>query len=207
MGRFILTFLLLVGAALVSVNGIGFLAEIPLSLDLGGVGTQVEGRSVVRRADRVEARFTKIGSLEESYMLFGGDASQRANQINHASFAGLPTHDARAIASRYPDFYMCKSPGAKWAQDRTEAMSIIAGNREAVRTLERALALFNERLQAGGERTCVRVKGAPLSLDSVELDLGEQREDVTAKFQQMAAQTSFVLAESVEIEDCQTLLR
>ena len=206
MGRFIPVFLLLVALALISVNGVGFLAELPLSLG-GGVGTKVEGHRVLRSADRIEARFTKLESLEESYMLFGGDATQRPNQISHASFAGLPTYQARAIASQYPDFYMCKSPGAKPAQERTEAMSMVATNRGAVRALQQALELFDERLRAGGERTCVRVNGAALSLDSVHFDTGEQLEDVTAKFQQMASQSRFVLAESVELEDCQTLLR
>ena len=46
-----------------------------------------------------------------------------------------------------------------------------------------------------------------MTLDSVHLDLGDTREDITGEFAAMAEQAAFVLAESVEIEDCQTLLR
>lgn len=202
MGRFIVFLLGIVGVAMASVNGVSL-----RSFDPRGVGTRMEGREVVREVDRVTARFTKVGSLDESYMLFGGDAAQRSNQINHATVAGLATHHARFIAERYPDFHMCSSPGASQAKRLIEPMSIVATNRAAVSELQRALELFEERLQSGGERTCVHVVGAPMTLDSVHLDLGETREDITGEFAAMAEQAAFVLAESVEIEDCQTLLR
>jgi len=202
MGRIVFCLLLICLAALASVNGVELRA-----LDPRGVGTRVEGREVVRESDRIEARFTKLAPLDESYMLFGGDATQRENQINHAIVAGLATHHARFIALRHPDFHRCSSPGASQAKRLIEAMSIVAADRAALRELQRAVKLFDDGLRTGGDRTCIHVTGSALTLDSVHLDLGETREDLTETFAAASSQTSFVLAKSVEIEDCQTLLR
>jgi hypothetical protein len=202
MGRFIILFVLMCGVAVASVNGVSL-----SSFDPRGTGTTVEGRKLVRVVDRVEARFTRLGPIDESYMLFGGDAAQRANRINHATVAGLATHHARFIAERHPDFHMCSSPGASQAKQRVEPMSIGAKDRASVSELQRALKLFEERLQTGGERTCIHVVGEQLSLDRVQLDLGETTEDVTGEFSKGTAVTNFVYATSVETLDCQTLLR
>ncbi len=67
MGRF-LFFILLVGTGWFLLNVIG------VSVDPRGVGTQINGREVIRDAGQLEARFSMVGSLHETYMLFGGDA-------------------------------------------------------------------------------------------------------------------------------------
>ena len=201
MGRFVTTFFLLLGIAIVSVNGIS------LSWLGPGVGTRIEGRKVVRDADQVQASFSKGDSLDEAYMLFGGDAEQRRNSLSHATLAGLASHHARFIAERYPDFHRCSSPGAKPAQQFTEVMSFVAADRAARDTLGEALELFEKRVREGGDRTCIRVRGARLSLDSVQIDTGSGIEDLSDEMLPKFAESNFVLAESVKIEDCQTLLR
>ncbi len=95
-------------------------------LDPRGVGTRLEGSSVVRDTSQIETRFARVSSVEDTYVLFGGDAAQRRNQATHASFAGLPLRYAQAIAGRHPDFYMCKSPGAAEAQRLTESVNVVA---------------------------------------------------------------------------------
>jgi hypothetical protein len=198
MGRVFL-FILLVGAGWFLLNIIG------VSIDPRGVGTEIQGREVIRDADDLEARFNAIGSLRESYMLFGGDAQQRRNSIVHATAAGLPIRNARSIASVYPDFHMCKSPGAKQAMQLTQNLSFVAADRAALNALVDAVDLFEKRLGAGGERTCIGVSGAPISLKSVHLV--ENDADITRDVAPALNEFKLILAQSVEIQDCQSLLR
>jgi len=198
MGR-ILFFVLLVGTGWFLLNVIG------VSIDPRGVGTKIEGREVTLDADQLEARFRTAGTLQESYMLFGGDAKQRRNSLTHVTAAGLPIRNARAIASVYPDFHMCKSPGAKQAMQHTQTLSFVAADRAALNTLIDALELFEERLGSGGERTCISVAGAPLALESVHVE--ENGADITREIAPMLEQSKLVLAQSVQIQDCRSLLR
>jgi hypothetical protein len=198
MGR-ILFFILLLGTGWFVLNVVG------ISIDPRGVGTTVQGREVIRDADQLEARFSMVGSLHESYMLFGGDVQQRRNSITHATAAGLPIRNARSIASTYPDFHMCKSPGAKQAQQHTQSLSFVAADRDALKTLVEAVDLFEERVRSGGERTCISVTGSPISLKSVVVV--ENGADLTRDVAPMLNQSKLVLAQSVQIQDCQSLLR
>jgi hypothetical protein len=175
------------------------------ALDPRGVGTRVEGRDVVSEAGQLEVRFSMVGSLDESYMLFGGDATQHRNSFTHAIIAGLPIREARMIASRYPDFHLCKSPGAHDAQRLTEDVSFVAADRAARGALAKAVDLFDDRLRSGGERTCIRVRGAPLVLESVRVR--QNGEDITRQVARAYAKTDLALAQSVQIEDCRALLR
>ena len=198
MGRFFF-FILLVGTGWFVLNVIG------ISIDPRGVGTTIEGRNVILDADQLEARYSVVGSLHESYMLFGGDVQSRRNSITHATAAGLPILNARAISAVHPDFHMCKSPGAKQAMKHTKTLSFVAADRAALNTLVDAVDLFKERLQSGGERTCISVTGAPLSLESVKVV--ENGADITRDVAGAIKQTQLVLAQSVQIQDCQSLLR
>jgi hypothetical protein len=99
---------------------------------------------------------------------------------------------------------MCKSPGAKQAMKHTKTLSFIAADRAALNTLIDAVDLFKERLQSGGERTCISVTGAPLSLESVVVV--ENGADITRDIAGAINQTKLVLAQSVQIQDCQSLL-
>jgi hypothetical protein len=178
---------------------------IGVSIDPRGVGTTIQGREVIRDAGQLEVRFSVAGSLRETYMLFGGDAQQRRNSITHVTAAGLPIRNARSIASIYPDFHMCKSPGAKQAMQDTQNLSFVAADRAALSALVEALDLFEERLGSGGERTCISVTGAPISLKSVKVV--EDGTDLTSDIAPALNQTKLVLAQSVQIQDCQSLLR
>ncbi|HEX9814909.1 MAG TPA: hypothetical protein VGB31_08195 [Myxococcota bacterium] len=195
----ILFFILLVGTGWFLLNVIG------VSIDPRGIGTKIQGREVIVDADQLEARYSVVGSLHETYMLFGGDAQQRRNSITHVTAAGLPILNARSIAAVHPDFHLCKSPGAKQAMQHTQTLSFVAADRTALNTLVEALDLFEERLQSGGERTCISVTGAPISLESVKVV--ENGADLTRDVAGAVKQTRLVLAQSVQIQDCQPLLR
>lgn len=170
-----------------------------------GVGTRIEGRQVILDSRDFTHRFRRVGSHAETYMLFGGDATQRSNSPIHAILSGLPIETARAIARDYPDFHMCRSPGADQAKRSIEHLSFVAENHSALANLESALSLFRERLHAGGERTCLRVAGARLTYDSSTVK--ESGEDFTEGLRRALAQSELMLAEEVEVIDCQLALR
>jgi hypothetical protein len=198
MGRFFVI-ALIAGAAWLAANHVG------ISLDPRGVGTSVNGRRVVHQSGQIEATFSKFGSLDDAYMLFGGDADHRRNSLTHAIVVGLPIRYARAISARYPDFHMCKSPGAAQAQSHTEDLSVVAATRAARNSLEEAIRLFHQRVRGNGERTCIRVSGAPLQLDSVRVI--QSGENLTRQVGQAYERMKLVLAERVKLEDCRKLLR
>jgi hypothetical protein len=199
MGRLLLL-VLAAGAAWVLVNHVGL-----SSLDPRGAGARVEGGQLVRDAGDFEARFSMVGSLDDAYMLFGGQMTHQRNSLTHAVVAGLAIDHARLISASYPDFHLCKSPGAPQAQRYTEDLSLVAADRAARNTLEEALELFQSRLRGGGDRTCIRVIGAPLVLDSVRL--AQHDEDITQEVAPAFDRSNFVLAKGVVIEDCAALLR
>jgi len=200
MGR-LLIFLLIAGAI-----GLAMTNRVSLhSLDLRSTGTRIEGRSVILSTAQLEAHFSQVGRVEESYMLFGGDSHQRRNQLSHAVLAGLAIPYARSIAARYPDFHLCKSRGAPESQRLVESMNIVALDRSTRATLIEALALFEDRLQSGGERTCLHLHGSQLILDSVYVS--ENGEDISNRVLPTFAAVRFVLADQASIEDCTALLR
>ena len=173
---------------------------------LRGGGARIDGSRVVVETADLEATFTKTLPLEESYMVFGGNADRHPNLLTDAFLAGLPMRDARMIYHDYPDFHMCKSPGAKQAQRLVQDLSFVAVDRAARKGLSKAIDLHEERLGGGpeAERTCVTVRGSLLEFNSVKVR--ENGHDLTAEFGPRLAQSSFALAESVEIADCPSLL-
>ena len=196
MGRLLLLLVLAAAGGWVYTNGIHFSP---------GVGTQVEGRDVTLDAGDVEVRYTRIGAVDETYMLFGGDATQRTNAPTHAILTGLPIQSARAIATRHPNFHLCRSPGADDAKRLTENLSFVAADGAALSGLQQAHALYEERLRGNGERTCVSVRGAQLVFESARLE--QDGQDLTRTLAPLLSRSKLVLAEQVEIEDCQALLR
>jgi hypothetical protein len=200
MGRLVVV-LLGIAAALVLLDVVSLRSLAPG----GRLGTRVEGRSVVRDMKDFEVGFTRQEDLSEAYMVFGGDAKQRVNGFTHASVAALPIREARWIAQRHPDFHRCASPGAKLAKDRVEAMSFVAADGAARDALSEAVELHEDRLREDGDRTCFRVNGARLEIESIRVKHDGQ--DVTRRFAKPLARTDFYLAEHVELEDCAALLR
>lgn len=198
MGR-LLVIALIAGVAWLATNHVG------ISFDPRGVGTSVDGRRVVRHAGQLEANFTKFGVLDDSFMLFGGNSDSPSNSLTHAIVSGLPIRYARTISAGYPNFHMCTSPGAARAQRLTEDLSLVAANRAARNGLQEAIRLFHRRVRENGERTCIRVSGAPLQIDSVHVK--QNGENITHQVGRAYAGMNLVLAERVEIQDCRTLLR
>ncbi len=100
---------------------------------------------------------------------------------------------------------MCKYPGVKQAMQHTQSLSFVAADRAALNTLVEAVDLFEERIGTGAERTCISVTGAPISLESVHLV--QNGADITRDVAPALNKFKLVLAQSVQIQDCQSLLR
>jgi hypothetical protein len=193
MGRVVM-FTLLFGGAYLLVS----------ELWLGGPAARVDGSSVELATDDFDVRFSRGSPFSESYMVFGGYNKQLKNAFFHVSLAGLPVTSARSIHRSYPDFHMCKSPGAKQAQQLTRDMNFVAADASAKGALIDVVDLHEKRIGSGGERTCVTVSGSELSLESVR---GRQvEEDVTSDIRRTLGNSKYYLAESAEVADCQSLL-
>jgi hypothetical protein len=172
-------------------------------LGLRGAGTRIEGSSVIVDADQLEATFERGTLTDETWMIFGGLADRPRNSLSHVTLAGLPLPDARMISASHPDFHRCSSPGAAQAKRLVRDRNFVAATDSVWGTLVDTLELFEERLHADGERTCVRVRGADLDLERVRLR--ENGADITADVRPRM-QIRFELAEEAEIVDCQEAL-
>ncbi len=188
-------FLLIMGATWWLVN----------RLEAAPQGVEVDGSRVVVRTHDFEATFRRLVPVSQSYMVFGGNNDQHRNGLTHALVAGLPMSHARAIHASYPDFHRCASPGASQAKRLIEDMSLIATTRAARDALIEVVNLHDERIRAGGDRTCLTLSGAQLMLDSIHLR--QDGQDVTHEVGRHFSRSHFYLAEQVEIPDCATLLR
>jgi hypothetical protein len=194
MGRLVV-FLLLIAAGYLLIN----------RLDPSTPGLSEDGGQLVVETAQLEARFSRIGSLSDSFMVFGGNNQQMTNSLTHVTLSGLPIRHARLIGQTYPDFHLCKSPGAAQAQRLTESTSFIGANRGARRTLIEAIDVHGERVRSGGDRTCVTISGHQLTLDSVHLK--HDGRDITRDVAPTFGGTRFAVAEEVELADCASLLR
>jgi hypothetical protein len=177
------------------------------SLDaLGGnpLGPTLDGSQLVIQTDDLEARFDRVGTLDESYMLFGGTDGELQNSISNLFVSGLAVRHASLISKRYPDFYKCKSPGAAQAQRMIESMAWIASDGSTRGTLRKALDLHEKSLRSGGERTCLAVSGERLILGSVKHR--GQGFDLTHQVGNGFRGTDFYLVTEAELADCKSLL-
>ncbi len=170
-----------------------------------GTGPRLDGRTVHLQTEDFEFRFARSGPVSDAYMIFGGNNDQLRNSTTHATVAALEIEHARLISQSYPDFHMCKSPGAANAQRLIETVSFIGAGRSARKAVRKAVDLHDERVRSGGERTCLKVSGARLSVDSVKLR--QNGEDITDELRGALEGTRLVLAEKAQIADCEALLR
>jgi hypothetical protein len=168
-------------------------------------GPRVDGRQVMVETRDLEVHFTRGATFSEAFMIFGGSNAQLRNNVSDALLSTLAMRHASLIHQRYPDFHLCKSPGAAQAKRYIEAMNFIGTTRSARRAIQEAVDVHAERVRGGGERTCISISGAALSFDSVSLK--EDGRDVTGDFGQALRMNPYYLAEEAELVSCAALLR
>lgn len=153
----------------------------------GAAGNQADGpycADVTRDGDIVElqeedvtARFVAGEPYERTVMLFGGEPVTFDNAVSNVYIIGLDKDDALMLADQYPDFYLCSSPGGQAAQAFILAYDLVPATCEVYDQIVRALADYDRNNARGGDRTSLRLEGAPLTLESVTVDA--TGEDVT----------------------------
>jgi hypothetical protein len=182
------------------------LAPLVLNWPVGGnpLDPSVEGREIVLQTDDLEVRFERYGSVSETYMLFGGTNGEMRNSISNVFVSGLAIRHASFIAQRYPKFYRCSSPGAAQAKQLIENMALVAADGSTRNTLQEAVAVHDEAVATGGDRTCLQFRGEQISLRSAKHREGGF--DLTPQLEKGYRQTDFFFVSDAEISDCKELL-
>jgi hypothetical protein len=136
----------------------------------GCVTVEVDGNAVVEQLPNFTARFQLGASYDRTVMLFGGMPVGQADAPSRAYIFGLDKVDAQRIAEKYPDFYLCSSIGGQEAAAYITVYDIIPANCQVYQQLVAALRVFNFNDSTGGDRTSLRLEGAPLTVTSVTDD-------------------------------------
>jgi hypothetical protein len=194
MARF-LTLVLVIGAIYFAANRV----------DIFGGGPRIDGDQVVVESRDLEFHFQSRGPVADSYMVFGGTVVPGPNGLGDVVASTLSMDHARSISRSYPDFHLCKSPGAAQAKRFTKSTTFFAADRRARSALKQAVALHDERVRSGGERTCLSVEGVGLRAESILVS--QDGSDITQQFRRFLDSSRLVLAQSAQVVDCSALLR
>jgi len=128
---------------------------------------QMDGELVVEREKDFTARFRAGEPYTKTVMLFGGEPEEDANVFSNAYILGLDKTDAQMLAARYPDFYLCSSPGGMEAASLILPYDLVPASCEVYEQVVAALRQYHRNAAAGGDRTSLRFDGAPLQVESV----------------------------------------
>jgi hypothetical protein len=192
-------FLLVVGL----IGGAGFLMMNYVSSN--PLETRYENGQLVVRSDPVEARFYRVGPVQDSYMMFGALVSDKQGFVANVVISTIAQAQVSALAQRYPDFDRCSSPGASEAKSMVQSMNLIAASGSVRRVLVKAVKLHDERINESGERTCISLEGEELTMTSAHL--WEHDMDVTQEYSQRDAMNGFYLVNEASIVDCSAILQ
>ena len=140
------------------------------------LGVTITDNEVLVATKDIDARFSRISTISDTYMIFGGTTGDHHNALTRITIAGLGLDDAKRIHKRHPDFYRCASPGARSAQRAIVQLDMVVEKSDVLDGLRRSLAEFKANLQNGGDRACVRVQGDQLKLE--EAIVRENGEDM-----------------------------
>jgi hypothetical protein len=133
----------------------------------GCVTVDIDGKAVVEQLPNFTARFQLGASYDRTLMLFGGMPVEQPDAPSRAYVFGLDKMDAQRIAEKYPDFYLCSSIGGQEAAAYITVYDIVPASCEVYQQLVAALRVFNFNDSTGGDRTSLRLEGAPLTVMSV----------------------------------------
>ncbi|NIO28661.1 MAG: hypothetical protein GTO29_08920 [Candidatus Latescibacteria bacterium] len=163
-------------------------------------GPSITTDEVIVKADKLDVHFSRIRSFANTYVIFGGIEMNQSAAISKISLSGLEINIARSIYSRYPDFHMCKSPGAPLAQREVRDLDIVPANSNVMKNLKKTLALHKKSLEPDGKRVCVRLEGEVLKLKSAIVR--QLNEDITSQLPPQVHH-DYYLVESAEVIEFQ----
>jgi hypothetical protein len=131
---------------------------------------EVDGDVVIEHEKDFTARFRVGEPYTKTVMLFGGERVEDENALSNAYIFGLDKTDALMLAEKYPDFYLCSSPGGMEASSYIVPYDLVPATCEVYEQIVAALRQYSMNLASGGDRTSLRFDGAPLELESVTAD-------------------------------------
>jgi hypothetical protein len=180
------------------------LAVVFLFVNCGGEsGPTVTDNEVIVETGTLDVHFSRVKPFAQTYLIFGGIEMKQSDAFTKVSLSGLEVDIARSIHARYPDFHLCKSPGASLAQKALRQLDIVPADSEVMEVLRKTLADHQTSIGEGGKRTCVRLGGEVLKLDSAIVRQNSQ--DITNELPpQMHHEYYFV--KSAEMVDAQQAL-
>jgi hypothetical protein len=185
-----------------SLFPIALLATLPLvSCGSSSSAPTVTSSEVHVSTSQMDVTFERDETFTETYMVFGGMASDRDDMISKATVVGLSMTDARPIFRKYPDFHTCKSKGALMAQRATLQMDIVPASPEVLEELKRTLTNHVDSIKQGGDRVCVKLTGEVLKFVSASV----QDQDITAELPPQIKK-DYYLVKSAEIVETKAAL-
>ena len=138
---------------------------------------EIDGEFVVEHEKDFTGRFHVGAPYTKTVMLFGGEPVEDENVLSNAQIFGLDKMDAQMLAQKYPDFYLCSSAGGQEASKYIVRYDLVPATCQIYDQIVTALAQYHRNVVTGGDRTSLRLHGAPLELESVIADA--TGEDVT----------------------------
>jgi hypothetical protein len=136
----------------------------------GCATVESNGDVVVEHLKDFTAQFQLGTSYNRTVMLFGGMTVQQPNTPSRAYIFGLDKVDAQKMADKYPDFYLCSSVGGQEAASYIQVYDIVPATCKIHQQLVTALRLYEKNAAAGGDRTSLRLEGAPMTVTSLTAD-------------------------------------
>lgn len=166
---------------------------------------ELNAGDMIKHTDDFDVRFSQQETLVDTFMIFGGHEDRKlSNSFSDFSLGALEIGEAALIRQQYPDFHRCKSPGAKFAQQKIQNLALIMENPQVAEVVEESIDLHNERLQQGSERTCIELRGR--SVEPAAVILRENNEDLSADILPKLRNMHYYLIDGAEIRDCLSLL-
>jgi hypothetical protein len=191
-------------------------AGILLSACGEGDGARIDLASAnpVYKGTQFETTFERLEAVSGEYLLFGGGVvpSNAQSVVPHAiSFSVIPVPEAKAIASRYPDFHKCASPGAAEAKDRVVQLDIIPAGDGVDGELRAAYTLFQANLKSvDGVRTGVRLTGHRVKFVSAkhaETGTPMTLDRLPAQVRSHLEENTYLVVTGMEVIDAETALK
>ena len=131
---------------------------------------EMDGEFVLEHEKDFTGRFRVGEPYSKTVMLFGGEPVEDDNVLSNAQIFGLDKMDALMLAEKYPDFYLCSSVGGQEASKYIVPYDLVPASCEVYEQIVAALRTYHKSVVAGGDRTSLRLHGAPLELESVIAD-------------------------------------
>ena len=137
-----------------------------VSCSQSGSGPSVTTDEIIVRTANMDVHFARGKPFASTYMIFGGIETNQSDAISKVTLSGLNVRTARSIYARYPDFHLCKSPGAPLAQKAIRQLDIVPANAEVTKILRKTFGEYQTGTVQSDRRVCVGLEGEVLKLTS-----------------------------------------